>query len=89
METPLHQSTFTESLSRLREIVSTIENNSPDVDELILLAEEAVELIGFCRSKLTTTEEKVSSMLEKLSQSSESQEDSLTTKEQAEENPLQ
>lgn len=67
MEKSSNKATFTESLDRLREIVATIESKNPDVDELILLAEEAVELISFCRTKLTSTEEKVSSMLDKLS----------------------
>ena len=51
MEKSSNKATFTESLDRLREIVATIESKNPDVDELILLAEEAVELISFCRTK--------------------------------------
>lgn len=63
--------TFTEAMSRLREIVSLIEENNPDVDELISLAEEAVELIRFCKEKLTATNEKVTAMLKTLTDEEE------------------
>lgn len=58
--------TYAEASNRLKEIITCIEEDNPDVDELINLADEAVMLIAFCREKLTTTDEKIAAMLEKL-----------------------
>lgn len=67
MSNPKLPSSYTEANERLTEIIAIIEQQNPDVDELISLTEEAVGLINFCREKLLRTDERVSEVLEKLS----------------------
>lgn len=54
-------------MRRLEEIVRVIEHESPDVDELTKLAEEAIALIGFCREKLTVADKQIEELMAKLS----------------------
>ncbi|PKP49188.1 MAG: exodeoxyribonuclease VII small subunit [Bacteroidetes bacterium HGW-Bacteroidetes-11] len=67
---------YTEAIVELEGIVSDIENASIGVDELSEKVKRAAELIKFCRSKLTSTEKEVNSILSNLS-----------TEEKPEENP--
>lgn len=72
MTNSLKNYTYREASDRLREIIASIEQqNNADIDDLIKLTEEAIELIAFCRKRLTETDEKVSSLLEKLSETEE------------------
>lgn len=59
--------TYTEAMTRLEEIVRIIEHDSPDVDELTQLAEEAIALIGFCKEKLTVADKQIEELMAKLS----------------------
>ncbi|KGN86608.1 exodeoxyribonuclease VII small subunit [Porphyromonas gulae] len=59
--------TYTEAMTRLEEIVRIIEHDSPDVDDLTKLAEEAIALIGFCREKLTVADKQIEELMAKLS----------------------
>jgi exodeoxyribonuclease VII small subunit len=68
---------YTEAIVELEGIVSDIENASIGVDELSEKVKRAAELIKFCRSKLTSTEKEVNSILSNLS-----------TEEKPEENPV-
>jgi exodeoxyribonuclease VII small subunit len=68
---------YTEAIVELESIVSDIENASIGVDELSEKVKRAAELIKFCRSKLTSTEKEVNSILSNLS-----------TEENPEENPV-
>ena len=58
--------TYTEAIVELDTIVSDIENASIGVDELSEKVKRAAELIKFCRSKLTSTEKEVNSILKGL-----------------------
>lgn len=58
---------YTEAIVELESIVSDIENASIGVDELSEKVKRAAELIKFCRSKLTSTEKEVNSILSNLS----------------------
>ncbi|KAF0201107.1 MAG: exodeoxyribonuclease VII small [Bacteroidetes bacterium] len=58
---------YTEAIVELEGIVSDIENASIGVDELSEKVKRAAELIKFCRSKLTSTEKEVNSILSSLS----------------------
>ncbi|PKP04723.1 MAG: exodeoxyribonuclease VII small subunit [Bacteroidetes bacterium HGW-Bacteroidetes-6] len=58
---------YSEALAELEEIVETIENESPDPDELILKVKRAAELIQFCRKRLLNTETEINKVLGKLS----------------------
>lgn len=58
--------TYTQASERLEQIVRYIEHDSPDVDELTKLVEEAVELTKFCREKLTKADEQLSEIMARL-----------------------
>jgi len=58
--------TYAEAIVELETIVSDIENASIGVDELSEKVKRAAELIKFCRSKLTSTEKEVNSILKGL-----------------------
>ena len=51
---------------RIQEIVDIIENREPDIDDMTLLVKEATDLIHFCKKKLKTAENDLTSSLEKL-----------------------
>ncbi|WP_329904889.1 exodeoxyribonuclease VII small subunit [Porphyromonas pogonae] len=58
--------TYTEAADRLEAIVSRIEHESPDVDELTKLVEEAIDLTRFCRDKLTKADKQLEELMAKL-----------------------
>lgn len=58
--------TYTQAIAELEAIVSEIENASIGVDELSEKVKRAAELIRFCRSKLTSTEKEVNSILKSI-----------------------
>lgn len=58
---------YTDAIVELESIVSDIENASIGVDELSEKVKRAAELIKFCRSKLTSTEKEITSILSSLS----------------------
>ena len=45
--------TYSQAMARLERIVSQIDNNELDIDELADKIREANEIIAFCESKLT------------------------------------
>ncbi len=57
---------YTEAFDELRAIATEIEQGEITVDELSEKVKRAAELIRFCKVKLTTTEENVSSILKEL-----------------------
>ncbi len=61
-----NQKTYSEAIARLEEIVGNIENDNPDVDELSKLAEEAIELINYCKDKLNGADKKLQDLMQKL-----------------------
>ncbi|MFH1119019.1 MAG: exodeoxyribonuclease VII small subunit [Bacteroidota bacterium] len=58
--------TYAEAIVELETIVSEIENASIGVDELSEKVKRAAELIKICRSRLTSTEKEVNSILKSL-----------------------
>ncbi len=58
--------TYTEAFDELQQIVADIEDGEITVDELSVKVKRASELIQFCQSKLTSTEEDVQQILKKL-----------------------
>lgn len=58
--------TYNQASERLEQIVKYIEHESPDVDELTKLVEEAVELTKFCRAKLIKADEQLSEIMARL-----------------------
>jgi exodeoxyribonuclease VII small subunit len=57
---------YKQALNELELIVSKIERQSPDVDELTDLVKRAVELISYCKSKLRKTEDELNKSFEEL-----------------------
>jgi exodeoxyribonuclease VII small subunit len=51
--------TFEESLKKLEEIVSKLENGVDDLDELVALFEEGSKLVDNCYQKLNKIENKI------------------------------
>jgi exodeoxyribonuclease VII small subunit len=56
--------TFNEAISRIEEIVISIENGEPDIDILSEKVKTASELIKFCRGKLRETEKKIEEIIQ-------------------------
>lgn len=56
--------TYTEAMKRLEEIVSRIEGNEIDIDELGEQLKEAQKLIKYCREKLYKADSEIKKMLE-------------------------
>lgn len=54
------------AINRIQEIVDIIENQGPDIDDMTSLVKEATDLIHFCKKKLKTAENDLTSSLEKL-----------------------
>lgn len=55
---------YEEAIKELETIVSQIEKNELDIDELTVRLKEAQQLIKFCKDKLYRTDEKIKAMLE-------------------------
>lgn len=55
---------YEEAIKELETIVSKIEKNELDIDELTVRLKEAQRLIKFCKDKLYRTDEKIKAMLE-------------------------
>lgn len=60
--------TYKEAAQRLDQIVRRIEQESPDVDELTQLVEEAVGLTKYCRRKLTEADKQLTSLMAQLTE---------------------
>lgn len=63
--------TYTQAISRLEQIVSQIDNNELDIDQLADKIKEANELIAFCQSKLTKADEEIEKILSEKRESEE------------------
>ncbi len=57
---------YKKSLERLETIVTQIEMDGPDVDELSKLVKEASELIKQCKNKLKSTEKELENTLNEI-----------------------
>lgn len=64
MATKKETYTYSEAMKRLEVIVSKIEGNELDIDELGNYLKEAQKLIKFCKNKLYKTDQEIQRMLE-------------------------
>ena len=58
--------TYTEAKKEIEKIVSLIESDELDVDQLTKYVKRASELVGFCKQKLTETDEELQKVLVEL-----------------------
>jgi exodeoxyribonuclease VII small subunit len=63
MDANMEQMSYTEAKKELTEIVTAIETGELDVDALTKKVKRATELILFCRTKLTHTDEELQKIL--------------------------
>lgn len=56
--------TYSEAMKRLEEIVSRIESNEQDIDQLGEYLQEAQKLIKFCKNKLYKADAEIKKILE-------------------------
>lgn len=61
--------TYKDAIEELEDIVSGIENEDVDVDELSKKVDRASKLLSVCSDKLKKTEEEVDKIIEKLNDS--------------------
>ncbi|WP_410879048.1 exodeoxyribonuclease VII small subunit [Myroides sp. DW712] len=60
--------TYEAAAAELNQILTALKNEEITVDELAEKVERASQLILFCKKKLTTTEEKIEKIIDKLEQ---------------------
>ena len=65
---------YTDAFQELQAIVAEIENGEISVDELSQKVKRAAQLIKFCKTKLSTTEEDVTKILKELDAGNETAE---------------
>ncbi len=63
--------TYSQAISRLEQIVSQIDNNELDIDQLADKIKEANDLIAFCQSKLTKADTEIEKILAERRESEE------------------
>lgn len=57
---------YKEAMHEIEDIVSKLEDNQLDIDELSDKVKRVSELIAYCKSKLHTTEEEVEKILKSM-----------------------
>ena len=60
------QLTYAEAISELEDILTEIENNEPDVDELTEKVKRAAYLLRFCKKKLRKASDEVGDILKNM-----------------------
>ena len=63
MPAPKKKETYSQAMERLEKIVSQIDNNELEIDELAVKIKEANEIIAFCSDKLTKADREVQKLL--------------------------
>lgn len=63
--------TYAQALARLEDIVSRIDNNELEIDELAEKIKEANEIIAFCSDKLTKADREIEKLLSEKRESEE------------------
>lgn len=63
MPAPKKKETYSQAMERLEKIVSQIDNNELEIDELAAKIKEANEIIAFCSDKLTKADREVQKLL--------------------------
>ena len=64
---------YTQSLAELEKILNELRSDACDIDTLTTRTRRAVELLKFCRQRLTTTEEELRSILASLNSNDQKQ----------------
>lgn len=59
MPVPKKKETYSQAMARLEKIVSQIDNNELEIDQLAEKIREANEIIAFCESKLTKADREI------------------------------
>ena len=57
---------YNEAIEELNGILTGLESESVDVDEVVQKVKKAIELIKFCRAKITNTELEVRSIVKEF-----------------------
>ena len=57
---------YKEALQRIEQIVSEIEGDNPDVDQLTALVKEGLDLLKYCKQHLKNTEQDLGAALQDL-----------------------
>lgn len=60
-------STYSEAVTELEEIVKQMQSNECSIDNLSELTTRSLELLQFCKDKLTKTDEELKKILAQLS----------------------
>lgn len=63
---PVKELTYTEAVSELETILQMMQGDKCDIDRLTDYTRRATELLTECRSRLTTTDEQLRSILSQL-----------------------
>ncbi len=63
--------TYSQAMNCLEKIVSQIDNNELEIDELAEKIKEANEIIAFCESKLTKADQEIEKILAEKQESEE------------------
>lgn len=58
--------TYEQAVTELEKILRTIQSDNSDIDKLSEHTRRAIELLTFCRGKLTTTESELKQILSAL-----------------------
>lgn len=62
----MDQLSYNQAIAELEKIVESLRSSGTDVDTLTARTRRAVELLTICRSRLTTTEEELRTILNSL-----------------------
>ena len=62
----MNQLSYNQAIAELEKIVESLRSSATDVDTLTARTRRAVELLTICRSRLTTTEEELRTILNSL-----------------------
>ena len=66
MTITMDQISYNQAIAELEKIVESLRSSATDVDTLTARTRRAVELLTICRSRLTTTEEELRTILNSL-----------------------
>ena len=62
----MDQPSYNQAIAELEKIVESLRSSATDVDTLTARTRRAVELLTICRSRLTTTEDELRTILNSL-----------------------
>ena len=63
---PNQKLTYTAAMKELEEIVDKLQSPQCEVDELCDLTRRSLELLKFCRAKLTSTDEELKRLIDNI-----------------------